>query len=74
MSELSDDYPSNACPDEPWHDPDGPECGGCGEYGCVLCGGPCHYCEGDGWGILDGELQQCPCCGGTGDGKDCKFW
>jgi hypothetical protein len=48
----------------------------------------CHYCGGEGWGIVgtdwdsddpingpyDGEIQPCPCCGGTGDVDDCVFW
>jgi len=48
----------------------------------------CHYCGGDGWGIvgtdwesddpingpLDGEIEDCPCCGGSGKAKDCTFW
>ena len=48
----------------------------------------CHYCDGEGWGIVgcdwdtddaingpyDGEIQRCPCCHGSGDAKDCCFW
>lgn len=48
----------------------------------------CHYCGGDGWGIVGtdwdsddpingpypGEIQQCPCCNGSGDADDCTFW
>lgn len=45
----------------------------------------CWQCGGDGWGIVgqdwsgsdwnvDGEIQRCPCCGGSGDAKDCTYW
>ena len=48
----------------------------------------CHYCGGDGYGIVgtdwdsddpingpyDGEIERCPCCGGTGKAVDCRFW
>ena len=48
----------------------------------------CHYCGGDGYGIVgtdwdsddpingpyDGEIERCPCCGGTGKASDCRFW
>lgn len=48
----------------------------------------CHYCGGDGWGIVgcdwnsddpingpyDGEIERCPCCHGSGKAKDCTFW
>ena len=48
----------------------------------------CHYCCGEGWGIVgtdwdsddaingpyDGETQRCPCCGGSGLAEDCIFW
>ncbi len=48
----------------------------------------CWHCGGEGWGIIgddwdssdpingpyDGEVQRCPCCGGSGDAKDCTFW
>ena len=49
---------------------------------------PCWQCNGQGWGIVgvdwdsddpingpyDGEFERCPCCGGSGDGKDCTYW
>jgi hypothetical protein len=48
----------------------------------------CHYCRGEGWGIIgvnwdsddpingpyDGEIQECPCCGGSGRAEDESFW
>lgn len=48
----------------------------------------CHYCGGDGYGIVgcdwdsddyingpyDGEVQRCPCCHGSGKAEDCTFW
>jgi hypothetical protein len=48
----------------------------------------CHYCDGDGWGIVglnwdcddpvngpyDGEIEVCPCCGGSGKEADATFW
>jgi len=48
----------------------------------------CHYCQGEKWGIVgvhwdsddpingpyDGEIEPCPCCGGSGLAKDCVFW
>jgi hypothetical protein len=48
----------------------------------------CHYCGGEGWGIVGtdwdsddpingpypGEIERCPCCGGSGDADDCTFW
>ncbi len=48
----------------------------------------CHYCDGEGFGIVgtdwdcsdgvngpyDGEVERCPCCGGSGMAKDCAFW
>jgi hypothetical protein len=48
----------------------------------------CHFCDGDGWGIIgtnwdcedpingpyDGEIEQCPCCGGSGLEDDATFW
>ncbi|MDE2101858.1 MAG: hypothetical protein KGL39_31720 [Patescibacteria group bacterium] len=48
----------------------------------------CHYCGGAGWGIVgcdwdsrdpingpyNGEVEECPCCGGTGNAEDCTFW
>jgi hypothetical protein len=50
--------------------------------------GRCHFCDGDGWGIVgvnwdcedpingpyDGETEPCPCCGGTGLEDDAIFW
>lgn len=80
---MSDDYPNDY-----GHDPDEPECGNCGEDECPICGAHCHYCCGDGYGVVgcdwdsddpingpyDGEIEKCPCCGGTGRGKDCTFW
>lgn len=49
---------------------------------------PCHFCDGDGWGIVglnwdcddpvngpyDGEIEACPCCGGSGKEQDATFW
>ena len=48
----------------------------------------CHYCNGDGWGIVgldwdcedgvngpyNGEADVCPCCHGSGKEKDATFW
>jgi hypothetical protein len=48
----------------------------------------CHYCRGDGWGIIgtdwdcddaingpyDGQSERCPCCHGSGLAKDETFW
>lgn len=48
----------------------------------------CWRCDGEGCGIVgtdwdcedgvngpyDGEVQECRCCGGTGDAKDCTYW
>ena len=48
----------------------------------------CHYCDGDGWGIVgvdwdskdplwgprDGDIEECPCCHGSGKAEDCTFW
>lgn len=48
----------------------------------------CHYCGGEGWGIIgtdwdcddpingpyDGEIEECPCCHGSGKAEDCTFW
>lgn len=48
----------------------------------------CWRCGGDGWGIVgtdwdtddaingpyDGEVERCPCCGGSGKAKDCEYW
>lgn len=48
----------------------------------------CHYCDGDGWGIVgldwdcqdgvngpyNGEIERCSCCGGSGKEKDATFW
>ena len=44
----------------------------------------CHVCGGEGlvWGSDLGdplwydpeELHDCPCCGGSGDAKDCSYW
>jgi hypothetical protein len=48
----------------------------------------CHYCDGEGYGIVgtdwdsddpingpyDGDIQRCPCCHGSGEAKDCTFW
>jgi len=47
---------------------------------------PCWQCGGEGGGFVDedwsgrigwdtvGEYQTCPCCGGSGDAKDCRYW
>lgn len=51
-------------------------------------GRACHYCRGEGWGIVGtdwdsddsingpypGEDEKCPCCGGSGAAADCTFW
>jgi DnaJ-class molecular chaperone len=48
----------------------------------------CHYCDGDGWGLVgvdwdsddpingpyDGQSQRCPCCHGSGKAEDETFW
>ena len=48
----------------------------------------CWQCDGDGWGIVGvdwdpddyingpyvGEIERCPCCGGSGKAEDCKYW
>lgn len=44
----------------------------------------CHVCLGDGYVFGDelddpnwyepGETYRCPCCGGSGDAKDCTYW
>jgi hypothetical protein len=48
----------------------------------------CHYCGGEGSGIVgtdwdsddpingpyDGEVERCPCCRGSGKAEDCSFW
>ena len=48
----------------------------------------CWECHGRGWGIVgtdwdctdgvngpyDGEIETCPCCGGSGLAEDCTFW
>lgn len=47
----------------------------------------CWQCGGEGWGIIgddfpnmdpvndpDGEVEKCPCCGGTGKAEDCTYW
>ncbi len=49
---------------------------------------PCHYCHGDGCGIVgldwdcadavngpyDGDFETCPCCGGSGKEENATFW
>ena len=47
---------------------------------------PCWQCGGEGWGVIgdkfpsryggldNGEVVDCPCCGGTGLAKDCTYW
>lgn len=66
---------------------DEPDCM-CGMDDCPICDTTCHYCGGEGWGIVgcdwdsddpingpyDGETQKCPCCHGSGKAKDCTFW
>lgn len=66
---------------------DEPECM-CMDDDCPLCNTLCHYCGGDGYGIVgtdwdsddpvngpyDGEIEKCPCCNGSGKAKDCTFW
>ena len=61
---------------------------GCQQAGCPECDRWCHYCGGDGWGIVGtdwdtddaingpyaGEIEECPCCHGSGLAKDCTFW
>lgn len=65
-----------------------PECGNCGEDECPVCGGCCHTCGGEGWGVVgsdwdsddpingpyDGEIERCPNCRGSGKAKDCTYW
>lgn len=48
----------------------------------------CHYCHGEGYGVVgtdwdsddpingpyDGEIEKCPCCHGSGKAGDCTFW
>ena len=48
----------------------------------------CWQCEGQGWGIVgvnwdcqdaingpyNGEIERCPCCGGSGLASDCEYW
>ncbi len=48
----------------------------------------CYYCGVEGWGVVgcdwdsrdpingpyDGEIERCPCCGGSGKAEDCTFW
>lgn len=48
----------------------------------------CWQCGGDKWvtigldidcddpinGPYDGETIKCPCCGGSGNAKDCTYW
>jgi hypothetical protein len=48
----------------------------------------CHYCGGEGRGIVgtdwdcmdgvngpyDGDVERCPCCNGSGKAEDCTFW
>lgn len=48
----------------------------------------CWQCDGEGWGIVgedwesddpingpyDGETERCPCCNGSGNAKDCRYW
>ena len=48
---------------------------------------PCWQCGGEGYGLSgydwpnddpinnpDGKFDTCPCCGGSGDAKDCTYW
>ncbi len=49
---------------------------------------PCHYCHGDGFGIVgldwdgadgvngpyEGECETCPCCNGSSKEADATFW
>lgn len=67
---------------------DEPEDCDCGDEECPICGASCHYCGGEGYGMVgcdwdssdpingpyDGEIEDCPCCGGSGLAKDCTFW
>lgn len=61
----------------------------CGDDDCPECGGrDCSYCGGQGWGIVgvdwdtddgingpyEGEIEECPNCGGSGDADDMTFW
>ena len=69
-------------------DDDEPEFCDCGDDDCPECSGSCHYCHGEGWGVIGcdwdsddaingpypGQIQKCPCCHGTGKAKDCTFW
>ncbi len=47
-------------------------------------GNECHACGGEGW-VMGSELDdplwydqdesyRCPCCGGSGEAKDCTYW
>jgi len=49
---------------------------------------PCWQCQGEGYGIVgmdwdsddpingpyNGDIQQCPCCNGSGLADDCTYW
>lgn len=57
------------------------ECRACIEAGDDSYDDPCHQCGGD--GVVLGEDMEdpeeagpmrCPCCGGSGDAKDCVYW
>jgi len=58
--------------DDDFYDPD--------EGYCWQCGGD-GYVDGEdiaqfydyGW-IDINKIYTCPCCGGTGDAKDCTYW
>lgn len=50
---MIDDYPNDY-----GHDPDEPECGNCGEQECPICGSACHYCGGQGWGVVGCDWDQ----------------
>lgn len=55
---------------------------------CPRCSRNCWHCGGEGAGIVgsdwdsddpingpyDGDVEDCPCCGGSGRAKDCTFW
>jgi len=73
-------------PDDYEYD-DEPDCM-CMDDECPICKTTCHYCGGEGYGVVgcdwdsddpingpyEGEVQKCPCCHGSGKAEDCTFW
>jgi hypothetical protein len=48
---------------------------------CWQCGGQGHVIIGNDMdspdpinGPYDGDIVECPCCGGSGLGEDCTYW